>query len=83
MVLHCFSGIMTDLNKGVTKLCHHIRLWRDARSDIMFQICFVEKKIPGDHFSWVTFGKHPTRLSYIMMHAVRLIGFGAVFGRRF
>ena len=35
------------------------------------------------HFSWVSFGKYPRRLSYIRIHAARLIGFGAVFGPRF
>ena len=42
-VLHCFSGTMIDLNKGVTKLYHNIRLSRGAISDIMLQICFLEK----------------------------------------
>ena len=65
--LYCFSAIMTDLNKGVTKPRHHIRLWRGARSDIVLQICFLEKRISRDHFSWVTFGKNPKRLSYMRM----------------
>ena len=49
-LLYCFSGVISDLNKGVTKLRHHIRsLWRGPRSDIMLQICFLEK-ITGDQF---------------------------------
>ena len=55
---------MTDLNKGVTKPRHHIRLWRGARSDFVLQICFLEKKkknITGDHFSSVALGKYPTK----------------------
>ena len=52
---------MIDVNKGVTKPHHNIRLSRGAGSDSM--ICFLEKKtLTGDHFSWVTFGKHPRPL---------------------